>query len=85
MRTLFLGLMGGFLLYGASFATKYVLPEPHATYWSIGLNIASIVLTVGWFIAVKRGFRVGRTPNRGARRAKAHARAEKDKKQRMFR
>lgn len=85
MRTLFLGLMGGFLIYGASFATKYVLPEPHATWWSLGLNVLSIAFTIGWYVAVRRGFRLGTTPNRGARRAKEHARAEKDKKQRLFR
>ena len=85
MRTMFLGLMGGFLIYGASFATKYFFPEPQATYWALGLNLFSIVFTVGWFIAVKRGFRLGKSPNRGARRAKEHARAEKEKKQRLFR
>lgn len=85
MRTLFLGLMAGFLIYGASFATRYFLPEPHATWWSIGLNLVSLLFTLGWFIAVKRGFRIGTAPNRGERRAKEHARAEKDKKQRMFR
>ena len=85
MRTLFLGLMGGFLLYGASYTPRYFMPEPQATYWSLGLNLVSVTFTVAWFIAVRRGFRLGRSPNRGARRAKEHARAEKEKKQRMFR
>lgn len=87
MRTLFLGLMAGFLIYGLSFATKYVMDEPHATWWSIGLNLASIIFTLGWFLAVRRGFRLGAKggPNRGERRAKEHARLEREKKQRMFR
>lgn len=87
MRTLFLGLMIGFLVYGASYGTKYVFPPGQAEWWAVGLNLASIVFTVSWFIAVRRGFRLGKAhlANRAERRAKDHLKAEREKKRKLLR
>lgn len=82
-RTMFLGLIASFLIYGASFVVPVLWKDDRARLASIALIVVSIAFLGGWYLAVRGGFRVGRPPTRANRRAKMHAQKEKEKRARM--
>lgn len=85
-RTMFVGLLISFAVYGLSIVVSAVYREQ---VWAIGLNIAltltSVVFLAGWFFAVRRGFRLGKNKSRAERRAKMHAKEEREKRMRLNR
>lgn len=85
MRTLFIGLTAGFLLYGAGIFLPQYVEGPVGQWGGVALLALSLLVTTAWFVAVKRGFRLGRAPNRLDRKLKERKQAEKAKKMRMFR
>lgn len=84
-RTMFVGLILSFTLYGASLLVIPVLPAPIDRWVSISLMVVSIVMLAGWFLAVRGGWRLGRPPSRGERRAKMHSQQEREKQRRLNR
>jgi hypothetical protein len=84
-RTMFVGLIIAFALYGLSFVLTAVYDEPWADWASIGLILVSVLFLGGWFLAVRGGFRVGKTKSRAKRRAEMHAKEEKEKRTRLNR
>jgi hypothetical protein len=80
-RTLFVGFLAGFAFYAVSFVAPFLLPAPLGTYVSIALIGIAVTFMVGWFIAVRRGFRVSKAagPNRMERKLKAHRDEEREK------
>lgn len=69
-RTAFLGLIGGFVLYAFSTVALYVLPDPLSLYVSSVLIVVAMAFGIGWFIAVRRGWRLGGGTPRSAKRRK---------------
>jgi hypothetical protein len=84
-RTLFTGIIIGFAVYALSFVAPFLIPDPNGQYVSIALLAVSMVFVVGWFIAWKRGFRVGKPANRLEKRAKEKQKAERQKKMKLMR
>lgn len=85
-RTMFVGLLIAFGLYGLSFVLTATYREAAWASWgSIALILVSVVFLAGWFLAVRRGFRVGKVKSRAVRRAQMHAKEEREKRMRMNR
>lgn len=85
-RTMFVGLIIAFALYGLSFVVTAVYRERAWVNWvSIGLILASVVFLAGWFLAVRGGFRLAKTKSRAERRAAMHAKEEREKRMRLNR
>lgn len=85
-RTMFIGLIIAFALYGLSFVVTAVYREYSWSAWaSIGLILTSVVFLGVWFFAVRSGMRIGKPKSRGKRRAELHAKAEKEKRMRLNR
>ena len=84
-RTMFVGLVGAFVLYALSFVVVRAVPGDLGRWISIALVLASVGFLGGWFLAVRGGWRLGRPTNRGERRAKEKAREEREKRARLRR
>lgn len=85
-RTMFIGLIIAFALYGASFVVTAIYSRYSWASWlSIGLILVSVVFLGAWFLAVRGGYRVGKTKSRAQRRAKMHAKEEREKRMRLNR
>ena len=85
-RTMFVGLLIAFALYGMSFVVTAVYRERSWAAWaSISLILTSVIFLAVWFLLVRGGFRVGKQKSRAARRAQMHAKAEKEKRMRLNR
>lgn len=85
-RTMFVGLIIAFALYGMSFVVTAVYREYAWANWaSIALILTSVVFLGVWFLAVRGGFRLGRSKSRATRRAKMHAEKERQKRIRLNR
>lgn len=81
-RTLFVGFLIGFAFYALSFVIPFLVRGTVGQYVSIALILTAMAFIIGWFIAVRRGFRItkaGSGPNRAERRAKEHAGDEREK------
>lgn len=87
MRTLFIGLLVGFGLYGAGIALPWLWPGESSTeQWASVIVLAvSLFVTTAWFVAVRRGWRIGKGETRTDKKLKERLRAEREKKRRMFR
>lgn len=85
-RTMFVGLIIAFALYGMSFVvTALYRSYAWANWLSIGLILGSVVFLGIWFLAVRGGFRLGKAKSRAQRRAAMHAKEEKEKRIRLNR
>ena len=85
-RTMFVGLIIAFALYGLSFVVTAVYRDASWAAWlSIGLILASVLFLGAWFVAVRSGFRMGKAKSRAERRAKMHAKEEREKRMRLNR
>ena len=69
-KTMMLGLVLAGVLYAASVFALWKWPDAAGAQVSVVLTLASMAFLVGWFVAVKRGFRVGRAQTRAQRRRK---------------
>lgn len=83
MRTMMRGLTIGLAIYALGFVLPYLIEGPVGEWGSIGLTALSLVFMLVWALVVWRGFRWVKKTNRGLRRAKEHARDEKEKRMRM--
>ncbi|MEA3199085.1 MAG: hypothetical protein QOE90_513 [Thermoplasmata archaeon] len=80
LRTLFVGMVAGFILYALGLAALYVLPAPAGVYANIALTVVGLgFVIVWWFLTMKRGLRIGKGPNKRQVRAKEKQRAEREK------
>ena len=85
-RTMFVGLIIAFAIYGLSFVITAVYKDQAWANWtSIGLILFSVVFLGAWFLSVRGGYRIGKTKSRSQRRAEMHAKAEKEKRMRLNR
>jgi hypothetical protein len=84
-RTMFVGLIISFALYGVSFVIPAVYDEAWSNWVSMGLILTSVLFLLGWFLAVRGGFRLGKQKSRAKRRAEMHAKEEKEKRMRLNR
>ena len=85
-RTMFVGLIIAFALYGLSFVITAVYRERAWANWaSIGLILASVAFLGIWFLSVRGGFRLGKAKSRAQRRAAMHAKEEREKRIRLNR
>lgn len=85
-RTMFVGLIIAFAFYGVSFVVPILYDERAWAQWvSMGLILSSVIFLAIWFLAVRRGFRMGKQKSRAERRAAMHAKAEKEKRIRLNR
>lgn len=85
-RTMFIGLIIAFALYGLSFVITAVYGRYVWASWaSIGLILSSVIFLAIWFVATRRGFRMGKQKSRAARRAAMHAKSEREKRMRLNR
>lgn len=67
----------GMALYGLGLVARAYAPEPYATTAWFALTLLGLILLVGWFFAVRRGFRVrwvGRAKSRRKKGRKARSR-----------
>ena len=78
-RTMFVGILIGFSVYALSFVTPYLVPGSAGQWTSLGLVLVSMTFTLGWFIAVRRGFRVTKGPTRLDRKLKERRAEEREK------
>ena len=85
-KTMFMGLIIAFAMYGLSFVITAVYAEySWAQPAAMVLILVSVTFLGIWFIAVRRGFRVGKGRSRAERRAEMHKREEKEKRMRLNR
>lgn len=85
-RTMFVGLIIAFALYGLSFVVTAVYRRYEWANWaSIVLILGSVLFLGVWFLAVRGGFRLGKPKSRAQRRAAMHAKDEKEKRIRLNR
>ena len=70
MRTAFVGLFGGFVIYALGLVASWMLAEPWATYVSLTLMVAGLVFALVWVLAVRGGWRLGKGSTRSAKRRK---------------
>lgn len=84
-RTLFRGILIGFAVYAVSFAVPYFIEGQLGQWVSLGLLAVSMIFVLAWFIAVRRGFRIGKAPNKQEVRAKEKMKAERAKKMKLSR
>lgn len=85
-RTMFVGLLVAFAIYGLSFVVSAVYKGAAWVTWaSLALILASVVFLGAWFFAVRAGFRLGKERSRATRRAEMHAKKEKEKRMRLNR
>lgn len=82
-RTMFVGLLLSFVLYGLSFIAPIVWKDDRARWLSIALIAVSVAFLGVWFLMVRGGFRLGKQKSRAARRAKMHAEHEREKRTRL--
>jgi peptidoglycan/LPS O-acetylase OafA/YrhL len=69
-RTAFLGLFGGFVIYAFSLVAMYVFDPPWNVYVSTALVLVALVFGIGWVLAVRGGWRLGKSAPRSAKRRK---------------
>lgn len=69
-RTAFLGLFGGFVIYAFSLVALYVLPEPWSFWVSTALLLFALAFGLIWVLAVRGGWRLGKSATRSAKRRK---------------
>lgn len=84
-RTLFIGLILAFALYGLSFVVAALVEGPVGHWTSIALVLSSIAVLSVWFLAVRGGWRMQKAKNRGERRAQDHLKAEREKRAKLRR
>lgn len=85
-RTMFVGLLISFAVYGLSFVVSAVYKGAAWVTWaSLALILGSVVFLGVWFFAVRAGFRLGKEKSRATRRAEMHAKKEKEKRMRLNR
>lgn len=85
-RTMFVGLIIAFAVYGSSFVVSAVYRDrPWANWASIVLILGSVVFLGVWFLMVRGGFRLGKAKSRAQRRAAMHAKKEREKRIRLNR
>jgi hypothetical protein len=78
-RTMFIGILIGFAVYALSFVMPYLIEGSTGQWISLGLIAVSMVFTLGWFFATRRGFRVSKGPNRVERKLKETRADEREK------
>lgn len=59
-RTLYVGLVIALAFYALSFVTPFLVEGETGSWISVALTLASLVFMLVWFLAVRRGFRLGR-------------------------
>lgn len=79
LRTLFVGMVAAFVIYGLGFAFAYAIPGPVGLWINIGCIAASLIFVAAWLLAVRGGFRLGKPPSKAQQRAKEKARFEREK------
>ncbi|MFA5861135.1 MAG: hypothetical protein WDA16_05520 [Candidatus Thermoplasmatota archaeon] len=81
-RSMWVGFLIGFAIYAMGLVSQYLLPGDLGFYVSMGCILVAMVFIIGWFIAVRRGFRVSKNtagPNRMERRLREHKADEREK------
>ncbi len=68
-RTLFVGLAIALGIYGIGFVVPLVIKSSMGQWMSFALTLGSLVFLAGWYIAVRRGFVIGKS-SRQSRRMK---------------
>lgn len=66
-RTLFTGLLIGLAIYGVGFVLATVLEGPRGQWVAAILTLGSMAWVISWYIAVRRGFRIGAKTRQGKR------------------
>lgn len=87
--TLFKGLVIALGVYSLSWIVPWVLrgrlPDETVAWLAFALNAAALLFAAVWFLMVYRGYRIGKPVSRSERRAKEHAREEREKRMRLNR
>lgn len=80
LRTLFVGMVAGFVLYGLGLAALYLIPAPTGLYVNLALTVIGLgFVVVWWYLTMRRGLRIGKGPNKREVRAKEKERREREK------
>jgi hypothetical protein len=80
LRTLFLGMVAGFVIYAIGLACMYLVEGQVGVWLNLGFTFAGLAFVlVWWYATMRRGFRIGKGPNKREVRAKEKKRAEQDK------
>jgi hypothetical protein len=80
LRTLFVGMVAGFTLYALGLASLYLVKGDLGVWLNVGFTVVGLgFVIVWWFLTMKRGFRLGKGPNKREARAKEKQRAEREK------
>ena len=80
LKTLFIGMLGAAAFYGLGLVAQFLVGGPVGVWVGFGFIASSIVFVlVWWYAPMRRGFRVGKGPNKREIRAKEKQRAEKEK------
>jgi hypothetical protein len=73
-------MVAGFVLYALGLAALYVLPSPEGVYVNVAFTVLGLgFVIVWWFLAMRRGLRIGKGPNKRQIRAKEKERHEREK------
>lgn len=67
---MFKGVVGGFIIYAIGVGMGYLLPDPTGLYVSTALIAGSMLFTVGWVLAVWRGWLPSQRQTRNQKRRK---------------
>jgi hypothetical protein len=80
LRTLFVGMVAGFVLYALGLAALYLVKGDLGVWLNVGFTVAGLgFVVVWWYATMRRGFRVGKGPTKREVRAKEKQRAEREK------
>jgi type VI protein secretion system component VasK len=83
MRTMMRGLTIGLGIYALGFVAPFLLAGQTGQWVAIVLTGLSLAFMLTWSLLVWRGMRWTKKDNRGLRRAKTHAKEEREKRMRM--
>ncbi|GEM_PF-4868831 len=80
LRTLFVGMVAGFVLYALGLAALYVVQGPVGVWLNVGFTVVGLgFVIVWWYLTMRRGFRLSGGPTKREVRAKEKKRAEREK------
>lgn len=83
-RTLYVGLIIGLAAYAVGFVMPFLIEGDVGQWVSLGFTAVALLFVGVWFVAVKRGFRIGGA-TRVEQRAKEKRRKEREKLQHLRR
>lgn len=80
LRTLFVGMVAGFILYGLGLVALYFIPAPTGIWVNVALTVLGLgFVIVWWYLTMRRGLRLGKPANKRETRAKQKERREREK------